>query len=82
MFGFLLTPKDVVLVCDPAKLANGKYVDGAPDLTVEVISPSTGRMDRLLKRDLYERCRYPALLACRSGDADIGIVSPGNRRIR
>ena len=47
---------DVVLVCDPAKLANGKYVDGVPDLTVEVVSPSTGRMDRLLKRDLYEHC--------------------------
>jgi Uma2 family endonuclease len=47
---------DVVLVCDPAKLANGKHVDGAPDLAVEVLSPSTGRMDRLLKRDLYERC--------------------------
>jgi Uma2 family endonuclease len=46
---------DVVLVCDPAKLANGKYIDGAPDLTVEVVSPSTGRMDRLVKRDLYER---------------------------
>jgi Uma2 family endonuclease len=47
---------DVVLICDPAKLANGKYVDGAPDLAVEVVSPSSGRMDRLLKRDLYERC--------------------------
>lgn len=47
---------DVVLVCDPEKLANGKRVEGAPDLVVEVVSPSTGRMDRLLKRDLYERC--------------------------
>ena len=46
---------DVVLVCDPAKLANGRYVDGAPDLAVEVISPATGRRDRLAKRDLYER---------------------------
>ena len=46
---------DVVLVCDPAKLANGRYVDGVPDLAVEVISPATGRRDRLAKRDLYER---------------------------
>ena len=46
---------DVVLVCDSAKLSNGKYIDGAPDLAVEVLSPSTGRMDRLVKRDLYER---------------------------
>lgn len=50
---------DVVLVCDPAKLANGKHVDGAPDLAVEVVSPSTGRMDRQVKRDLYERCSVP-----------------------
>lgn len=47
---------DVVLVCNPAKLANGKHVDGPPDLAVEVVSPSTGRMDRQVKRDLYERC--------------------------
>lgn len=47
---------DLVLVCDPAKLANGKYVDGPPDLAVEVVSASSGRMDRLVKRDLYERC--------------------------
>jgi Uma2 family endonuclease len=50
---------DVVFVCDPAKLANGKHVDGAPDLAVEVVSPSTGRMDRQVKRDLYERCSVP-----------------------
>lgn len=46
---------DVVLVCEPAKLANGRNVQGAPDLAVEVISPATGRHDRLVKRDLYER---------------------------
>jgi Uma2 family endonuclease len=46
---------DVVLVCDAAKLANGRHVDGAPDLAVEVLSPSTARRDRLVKRDLYER---------------------------
>ncbi len=46
---------DVVLVCEPAKLANGRNVQGAPDLAVEVLSPATGRHDRLVKRDLYER---------------------------
>jgi Uma2 family endonuclease len=46
---------DVVLVCDPAKLANGRYVDGPPELAVEVIFPATARHDRLVKRDLYER---------------------------
>ena len=30
-------------------------VQGAPDLVVEVLSPSSRRQDELLKRDLYER---------------------------
>lgn len=46
---------DVVLVCDPLKLANGRRIEGAPDLVAEVISPATARRDRLDKRDLYER---------------------------
>jgi Uma2 family endonuclease len=46
---------DVILVCDAAKLANGRNVQGAPDLAVEVVSPATARHDRLVKRDLYER---------------------------
>lgn len=46
---------DLLVVCDPAKLANGKYVDGAPDLVVEVLSPSTALKDKREKRRLYER---------------------------
>jgi Uma2 family endonuclease len=30
-------------------------VEGAPDFAVEIASPSTGRADRLIKRDLYAR---------------------------
>ena len=45
---------DLVVVCDPAKLENGKYVDGPPDLVVEILSPSTALKDRREKRDLYE----------------------------
>ncbi len=46
---------DVVLVCDPAMLANGRNVQGAPDVAMEVLLPATARRDRLVKRDLYER---------------------------
>ncbi len=46
---------DLVVVCDPDKLANGKYVDGAPDLVIEVLSPSTALKDRREKRHLYEK---------------------------
>ncbi len=33
----------------------GKYLRGAPDLTIEVLSPSTARQDRGKKFGLYER---------------------------
>ena len=34
-------------------------VEGAPDLVVEILSPSTRRRDEVLKRDLYERFEVP-----------------------
>ena len=36
-------------------IENFEYVNGAPDLIVEIISPGTGKNDRGLKKDLYER---------------------------
>ncbi|WP_430789054.1 Uma2 family endonuclease [Virgibacillus flavescens] len=45
---------DISVVCDKNKLRN-KRCYGAPDLIVEVLSPSTARNDRLLKRNYYER---------------------------
>jgi len=46
---------DIVIVCHPAKLANGRYVDGAPDVVVEILSPSTALKDRREKLATYER---------------------------
>lgn len=46
---------DLIVVCDPAKLTNGKNVQGAPDLVVEVLSPATAVRDRREKKQLYER---------------------------
>lgn len=44
---------DISIVCDRKKLRN-KRCYGAPDLVVEVLSPSSSRNDRLLKRSYYE----------------------------
>ncbi|MGH8657125.1 MAG: Uma2 family endonuclease [Gammaproteobacteria bacterium] len=45
---------DVLVVCDAAKL-DRRGVRGAPDLVVEVLSPSTAGHDYMLKRRTYER---------------------------
>lgn len=43
---------DIVVVCDRKKL-DGKVCNGAPDMVVEVSSPSTARHDRLVKYHKY-----------------------------
>ena len=53
---------DLIVVCDPAKLANRKNVQGAPDLVVEVLSPSTAAKDKREKKSLYERSGVPQYL--------------------
>ena len=46
---------DVMVVCDRSKIrSDGVY--GAPDLVVEVLSPSTAKNDRGRKEDIYEQC--------------------------
>lgn len=43
---------DVMIICDPSKMKNG-YCEGAPDLVVEVLSPSTRRRDLITKHAKY-----------------------------
>jgi Uma2 family endonuclease len=49
---------DLTVVCDPAKL-DEKGCLGAPDLIVEIISPSTAARDYIEKLALYERRQVP-----------------------
>ncbi len=81
---------DIVVVCDPGKLANGRYIRGSPDLVVEILSPSTMKKDVREKFTLYERMgvkeywivepsacwlhRYVLGPVARSGDQDDGKV--------
>ncbi|MBQ9062062.1 MAG: Uma2 family endonuclease [Eubacterium sp.] len=44
---------DIVVLCDSSSL-NNRYYDGAPDLAVEVLSPSTRAYDLLRKRYKYQ----------------------------
>jgi Uma2 family endonuclease len=43
---------DIIVVCDKTKL-DGKKCNGAPDLVVEVLSPSSVRYDKIRKYDKY-----------------------------
>jgi Uma2 family endonuclease len=44
---------DLLVVCDPSKVAAHGIV-GAPDLVVEILSPSTASKDTVRKRWIYE----------------------------
>lgn len=49
-----LVEPDLSVICDPNKL-DDMGCKGAPDLIIEILSPSTQRHDRLVKYNLYQR---------------------------
>ena len=61
---------DFMVVCDRSKIQS-KWVYGAPDLLVEILSPSTARHDRMRKKDVYAA----------SGVPEYWIVSPEEQSI-
>ena len=47
---------DIIVVCDQSKFdPGGKSVTGAPDLVMEILSPSTARRDLVTKFRLYQK---------------------------
>ena len=61
---------DLMVVCDKKKI----YPDGihgAPDLIIEILSPSTARYDRFAKKDIYEKF----------GVKEYWLVSPKEKNI-
>lgn len=62
---------DITVVCDRNKIdAHG--CKGAPDLIIEILSPSSLRTDRLIKLRLYQR----------AGVLEYWIVDPENRTVQ
>ena len=61
---------DGMVVCDPDKVQY-KGIVGAPDLVIEVLSPSTAKHDRGHKKDVYEA----------HGGREYWIVSPAERSV-
>jgi Uma2 family endonuclease len=46
---------DILYVSNERAAILGKWVHGAPDLVVEILSPSTRKVDEAIKRHLYDR---------------------------
>ncbi|BDU49920.1 Uma2 family endonuclease [Haliovirga abyssi] len=61
---------DILVVCDENKLTD-KNINGAPDLVIEILSPSTAKRDKVLKYELYKK----------SGVKEYWIVDPYNLSI-
>ena len=62
---------DISVVCDQSKL-DKHGCKGAPDLIVEILSPSSLRHDRLVKLNLYQR----------AGVREYWIVDPKNKSVQ
>ena len=52
---------DVLVVCNKSRITDAN-IQGAPDLVIEVISPSNSFMDKKQKLELYERFGVPEYL--------------------
>ena len=62
---------DISVVCDRNKL-DDHGCKGAPDMLIEILSPSSLRHDRLVKLNLYQR----------AGVREYWIVDPENRAVQ
>jgi Uma2 family endonuclease len=67
---FNVVQPDICVVCDPSKLDRNGCI-GAPDLIVEVNSPSTSKRDLNLKFSLYEK----------SGVKEYWVVYPNDKAV-
>ena len=62
---------DISVVCDRTKL-DDRGCKGAPDMVIEILSPSSHRHDRITKYDLYQR----------AGVKEYWIVEPEARTVQ
>ena len=62
---------DILITCDRSKDLDD-YYDGAPELVVEILSPSTRRKDFLIKTPAYQK----------AGVREYWIVDPRDKKVR
>ena len=64
---------DLLVVCDKSKLADGKACKGAPDLIIEILSPSSVIMDRKVKAEKYREAGVKEYWIVNSETLDIMV---------
>ncbi|MCL2109183.1 MAG: Uma2 family endonuclease [Oscillospiraceae bacterium] len=62
---------DVIVVCDHSKIG-GNSINGAPDLVIEVLSPSTASYDLIVKLNRYRE----------SGVREYWVIDPENNAVQ
>lgn len=62
---------DISIICDPEKI-DKRGCKSAPDMVVEILSPSTQRHDRFTKFNLYQR----------AGVREYWLVDPGSKTVQ
>lgn len=62
---------DLVVICDSSKI-DDKGCKGAPDLVIEILSPSTARHDRMVKFQQYQQ----------AGVREYWIVDPDTKTVQ
>ncbi|MEH2942344.1 Uma2 family endonuclease [Lachnospiraceae bacterium KK002] len=72
---------DITVVCDGNRL--DKYgCKGAPDLVMEILSPSTRRQDRLVKLNLYQQAGVPEYWIVNPEDKTVQVMLSDNGILR
>lgn len=62
---------DIIVVCDAEKLQDNRFVDGAPDFVIEILSPGNSKMETQYKLSLYEE----------NGVKEYWVVSPEYKQV-
>ena len=86
-----LRPDLIYVSNERAHIITHANIQGAPDLVVEIRSPSTARLDETTKRELYEKCGVPeywladpeaqtitVLLLSEGGYKTVGLYAKGD----
>ena len=82
---------DIMFISHERSDIIGRWINGAPDLVVEILSPSTAHYDLNYKRELYARCdvkeywigdtdtrTIAVLLLVNGAFEEIGVYGPGD----